>query len=512
MPRPASPLPSRVLAALLLAGVLVVTAAWQTSNALGRVVPQGRGDGGLEPLLVLALAVAAAGWALVIIKRLLREQHAAREALHDALRSRAVEETRYRTLFTALPRPAWVYDQETLRFLAVNPAAVAQYGWSEAEFLALRITDIRPADDRARVTESARLSGAALIPARRWQHTWKDGSLRDVLVTTHAIAFGSRPARLAVVDDVTDQLLAERALRSSESRFRAAMSGMRDAFLVLRAIERGGAVVDFDVLEMNESAAQLMGVPLLVAGPRTVLGLVPSALDSGLLALGCQVLTTGRRIEGEHRTQEARTAAEWVRIQAFPLEGEDGALAVIVRDITGRKRAEVRLRDEANRDPLTGLLNRRGLDDAVHRRLREAAIEGVPDVVLYLDMDGLKAINDAYGHAEGDAALRNVASVLRRAMRAGDAVARLGGDEFVIYAPAGPTGSPERDAAELASRVQHALGAENARASESGRRYELRSSIGATTVRTGDTLERALARADEALYVDKAARRVRRAS
>jgi diguanylate cyclase (GGDEF)-like protein/PAS domain S-box-containing protein len=464
-------------------------------------------------LLALGLAVATAAWTVVLLGRLLRRQAARRDSLREALATSEASEARYRGLFTALPRPAWVYDLETLRFLAVNPAATAQYGWSEAEFLERRITDVRPPEDAARVAQTARAVGSARVTAGQWRHRWRDGSDRDVLVTTHPLEYAGRAARLAIVDDVTERLAAERALRSRDARFRAAMTGMRDAFLVLRAVRTSGEVRDFDILEMNAAGARLLGAPAVDdAKRRTLLALFPHAAAAGFLAIGRGVLADGQSFEGEQQTRGAREpAAEWVRLQAFPLEGEPDTLVVIVRDITARKRAEARLRDEAQRDALTGLLNRRGLEDAVDRRLQEAAAAGHPDVLLYLDLDGFKGINDTFGHAEGDDALRVVAGVLRRAMRAGDAIARLGGDEFVIYAPAGPLGG-DRDVDLLTQRVQHALGAERARGDAAGRRYDLRTSVGGTMVRSGDTLASVLARADASLYEEKSRRRARRAS
>ncbi|GLC25427.1 hypothetical protein rosag_19400 [Roseisolibacter agri] len=462
-------------------------------------------------VLALALALATAAWAVVLLGRLVRRQVARRESMRAALLTSAASETRYRALFTALPRPAWVYDVETLRFLAVNPAATAQYGWSEEEFLARRITDVRPPEDAERVTASARGAGSSVITAGQWRHRWRDGQVRDVLVTTHALDYAGRAARLAVVDDITERLASERALRGRDARFRAAMAGMRDAFLLLRAVRIGGEVHDFEVLELNASGARLLGAPRAAGGARTLLGLYPDAGSSGFLAIGRRVLADGRPFEDERRTSAGRTPAEWVRLQAFPLEGEEDTLVVIVRDITARKRAEVRLREEAHRDPLTGLLNRRGLEEGVRRRLQEAAVSGQPDVVLYLDLDDFKGINDAFGHGEGDEALRTVASVLRRTMRAGDAIARLGGDEFAIYAPAGPDAVAWRDVNLLTQRIHEALDAENARGEANGRGYALRSTVGGTTVRAGDTLAAALARADNALYAAKPGGGTRRA-
>ena len=463
-----------------------------------------------EMIVALLLAVGTAAWAVFVLGRAMRRESEARESMRAALGIAEATEARYRLLFTALPRPAWVYDRETLRFLAVNPAAVAQYGYTEPEFLARRITDIRPVEDNPGVLEAIQRAGDAPLAERQWRHVWKDGTARDVVVTTHALEYGGRAARLALIDDVTDRLRAERELRSREARFRAAMTGMREAFFVLRAVERAGVVDDFEIVELNQGAMRLTGLPMLSAGDGASLRHhFPNSATSGILDVYRRVLRTGEPYEGEHRSADARTRAEWIWLQVYPLDGESGMLAVIVGDISSRKRAEVRLREEALCDPLTGLLNRRGLEDAIERRLRESAARGRADVLLYLDLDGFKPINDRFGHAEGDVALCAMADVLRRTVRAGDAIARLGGDEFVIYAPAGPEGSGARDVALLAGRVQDTLAHANAEAALCGRQYALRTSIGGAVVERGDTLAALLARGDAALYAEKSGRRAR---
>lgn len=86
----------------------------------------------------------------------------------------------------------------------------------------------------------------------------------------------------------------------------------------------------------------------------------------------------------------------------------------------------------AEADPLTGLLNRRGLARRLTERLAEAARHLEPGVLMFCDMDGLKAINDRFGHAAGDAAILATARAIREAVRATDTVARIGGDEFAV--------------------------------------------------------------------------------
>jgi diguanylate cyclase (GGDEF)-like protein len=107
----------------------------------------------------------------------------------------------------------------------------------------------------------------------------------------------------------------------------------------------------------------------------------------------------------------------------------------------------------ALRDPLTGLANRRALDDLLRREIARHHRQGTSFAVLALDLDGFKAVNDRFGHDAGDEVLRDAAAALEDAVRAQDTVVRLGGDEFCVLAPA--TG---RDSAEhLAGRVIDSL-------------------------------------------------------
>jgi len=311
--------------------------------------------------------------------------------------------------------------------------------------------------------------------------------------------------RTRALDALAD---AERALRAREARHRAAMAGMYDGFVVLEALPGplGAPAADFAVVEMNDPAKAMLGMPGIDTEGETLRSLVPGAARGGVLAICRDVVTTGRRVDVEHRLRHARTVVEWVRIQAFPLEGETNAVALVVKDVTARKRVEAELRAEASRDALTGLLNRRGFEQAVEPLRAEAARDGRGDVLLYLDLDGFKPINDVFGHAVGDEALRTVAGILRHALRASDLVARFGGDEFVVYASVGVDASSESDGAVLRARVEQALAADNARAAAAGRPYAIRASIGAVALARGESLDALLARADDALYVEKRSR------
>jgi PAS domain S-box-containing protein len=135
-----------------------------------------------------------------------------REA-EQALRA---SEAKYRTLFASNPQPMWVYDTQTLRFLAVNDAAVAHYGYSRAEFLAMTIKDIRPASDVAALEANLARPPRPLDRSGVWRHRRRDGSIREVETTSHAIGFEGRPARLVLVNDVTEQRRLEEQLRQAQ--------------------------------------------------------------------------------------------------------------------------------------------------------------------------------------------------------------------------------------------------------------------------------------------------------
>jgi PAS domain S-box-containing protein len=122
-------------------------------------------------------------------------------------------ETSFRLMFASNPQPMWVYDLETLQFLEVNEAAVAHYGYSREEFLRMRITDIRPAEDLPRLLASIARDRPALEQSSGWQHRLKDGRLIDVNVISHAVEFAGRRAALVIAQDITEVKRAEAEIR-----------------------------------------------------------------------------------------------------------------------------------------------------------------------------------------------------------------------------------------------------------------------------------------------------------
>ncbi len=148
---------------------------------------------------------------LEINARLMHENEERRRA-EEAL---AASERYYRLLFDENPQPMWVYDRETLAFLAVNQAAVRQYGYSPDEFLAMTIKDIRPEEDVPVLIADAR-HATPEQPGREWKHRRKDGSLLDVQIWADRLPFAGRTAGLILAVDITEQKKLEAQLQQAQ--------------------------------------------------------------------------------------------------------------------------------------------------------------------------------------------------------------------------------------------------------------------------------------------------------
>ena len=119
--------------------------------------------------------------------------------------SRSREARDFRLLFDATPLPAWVYDAETLRFIAVNRAAVEHYGYSEAEFLENTILLVRPPEDAERVLDFAH-DAPGYARVGNFRHRRKDGALIDVETISYGFELDGRKVRFVVINDVSEQL------------------------------------------------------------------------------------------------------------------------------------------------------------------------------------------------------------------------------------------------------------------------------------------------------------------
>jgi diguanylate cyclase (GGDEF)-like protein len=179
--------------------------------------------------------------------------------------------------------------------------------------------------------------------------------------------------------------------------------------------------------------------------------------------------------------------------QPRELSSEDAAS---LRDLATMVEQEIRALQLATTDDLTGLSNRRGFDFSAPMLLDVCSRRGVQATLLFFDLDDFKAINDDFGHQEGDRALVDFATTLNSSFRTSDIIARYGGDEFVVILAdaSDPTLAIERVRMDLTALSR-----------QSGRAYELSTSVGTATfdAERGEGLDELVARADAQMYRDK---------
>ena len=149
------------------------------------------------------------------IQRAIRERRL-REEREQAVAALQESEAQYRALFESTPYPMWVFDLETHRVLAVNGAAIKHYGYSREEFLALRIEDLRPAEDIPALHRHLETMPGDYHNAGTWRHRKKDGTLIEVETSGHGITFAGRRAEQVVINDVTERKRLEEQFRQAQ--------------------------------------------------------------------------------------------------------------------------------------------------------------------------------------------------------------------------------------------------------------------------------------------------------
>ncbi len=334
----------------------------------------------------------------------------------------------------------------TLRY--ANPWADQMLGYLPGETVGRNVFDMVHPDDQVSALEGFDSTVSSirsrplplLIRLQRADGSW----LQTEMIGTNHLEHEHIRGLLVNIRDVERSMRTEEALRESEAHHRLIVELAREGIWTIDAEGRTtfanramAAMLDTTVSEMLES---------------TMFDFMD---DDASIDAHEKLDRRGHGIAEEHDfrlvTKSGRTV--WTRMNTSPIVDHDGksrGAIALVTDITERRILEQRLAADARQDALTGLANRIALFEALTAKLAGGRVV----TGLYIDLDGFKQVNDAFGHAMGDEVLRTVAARLGSVVRSGDVVARMGGDEFVVISD--KLANPE-EALALGRRIRDAL-------------------------------------------------------
>lgn len=435
-----------------------------------------------------------------------------RDVTEERENARALRDARdlFAGVLDAASEQAIVGTDPDGRIKVFNQGAERLLGWTEEEMLGRTPMDFHHYPEVCARAEAmgipagfdvfVRDVGPDRADIREWTFVRRDGTHAAVSVAVSQMTDqdGGCTGYIGVATDITERKVAEKALADSEERFRLAFDTAPMGMFMFEVIpERTGRI-----MRCNQAMGHFLGRETAEVLEMTVTGL---GGDGGAGNFGLRRLLTlqmGQLFEAELAFRRADSSTVWGAVSASVVapQGSNPYGICLVEDITGRKHVEAELQHLALHDPLTGLANRALLMDRIDEALRHAERDDSHRVgVIFLDLDGFKAVNDTWGHAQGDQVLHTVAQRIQASIRPGDTAARLGGDEFAVLCPGAP------DVAELqtvADRIRGEL--QRPVIMAGGATYDqLSASAGVVTSHSGCTAETLLQRADQLMYQAK---------
>lgn len=339
-----------------------------------------------------------------------------------------MSEEKFFKIFQCNPDPISITTLGEGRYVEVNDAFLENTGYERDEVIGRTAMEINVwvnSEERDRVVQKLR--------AQRYIHRCgqinfrtKSGEIRPFLFSTEIIDMNGSPHLLFVTKDITALKQAEAALRLSEDKFSKAFNASPSSMLITR-LEDGRFVA------VNDRFCQITGYSQEEIVNYTAFDL-DFWVNPGERELVKQMILRKepvRDLEFYFRSKDGEQRLVSYSAEAIDIDDEVCLLS-IVSDITERKKAQEEIKYLSFHDKLTGLYNRAYFEEELKRIDTERQL---PISLIVGDVNGLKLINDALGHHEGDKLLIAVADVLKKSCRQEDIAARWGGDEFIIVLP-----------------------------------------------------------------------------
>lgn len=398
----------------------------------------------------------------------------------------------------APPRLARVYKDQTAVFVEVDDATTALLGWSREEMVGRRSLEFIHPDDRDLAVASwMEVLGAPGMGRRvRLRHVRKDGTYAWFEITNYNhLEDAERACVAAEIVDISEEMAAHEQVRAREQLLQRLAEALPVGVVQLTA--------HGDVVYVNSQLEQMLGVRAQGLAD-IVVTVVDRDRESAAAAFAAVLAGEDAAVaEVQLPGADQRYCSITVRRLDDGAGTTTGAVACLT-DITDGTRLRQELRRRVTVDPLTDLLNRAGISEALDQRW-DAPGRGIG--VLFIDLDGFKGVNDELGHETGDRLLATVADALREGCRTSDEIGRLGGDEFLVVCG----DVDERQAKRVRERVRSALGSAFL-ATDAGCVPVLASVGLAWTTADAGTPAELVAQADQAMYANKARREAGRAA
>jgi PAS domain S-box-containing protein len=263
-----------------------------------------------------------------------------RKRFEDALRD---SEERYRLLFESTPQPIWVYNEETLTFLAVNEAATRTYGYTRDEFLSMTINDLRPEEDIPTLIIKNAADPNELVISSPWRHQTRDKKTIYVEMTSHPVVFDGKNSKLVIVNDVTERKLLDEKQQRLHTSLQQSAAEWRQTF---NAMDFPVLIVDLDgtIKRSNLAAEQIAGLAAEELKGRLVGELGENELWKKAAELIENVRVNAVPVSAE--VKDNQTGKTWAitlyHINEFGSIGE--RVILIAQDISKRAELEASLR------------------------------------------------------------------------------------------------------------------------------------------------------------------------
>ena len=415
-------------------------------------------------------------------------------------RKRAEEEIKQRevflnTLLSSIPIPIFYKDRDG-RYTGFNRAYEKFFGATKETLIGKTVFDISP-PELAKIYHAKDNDLLESGVEQEYESQVKNtlGETRDVIFNKAVFtdSKGTVNGLIGAILDITERKQAEEALRESEERYRILVENASDIIFRTDKMGRFTFANPVSLLITGYSEEEIIGkhYELLVR---------PDKLKEVITLLMSQYENRIRNTYHEFPIITKDGHEIWLGQNAQLLVEDDhvSGFQAVARDITERKRMEAEILTLSITDQLTGLYNRRGFLSLAEQQLKLAKRNKTGMMLFFIDMDGLKWINDTLGHEEGDKALIETATLFKETFRTSDIIARMGGDEYVALA----IETTETNSEIIAGRFQALIDKRN---DQENRGYKLSISVGYSCYDPENpcSIDDLIERADKLMYEQK---------